>query len=63
MTISICPHVMCDARGAAACVDVEARVEFSPSEGFDFDKMADLERSLRQLLNDRLNDAIRRKDG
>ena len=47
-----------DSRGVTFSVGAQARIEFSPSEGFDADKLAALERDLSQIVEDRLNGAL-----
>ena len=48
-----------DAHGVVA-VDAQAVVTFSPREGFDAEKIGELERDLGQLVTTRLNDALKK---
>jgi hypothetical protein len=58
MTLSVDIYQMKDVRGITFSVGAQARIEFSPSEGFDADKLAALERDLSQFVEDRLNGAL-----
>ena len=58
MTLSVDIYQMKDVRGITLSVAAKALVEFSPSEGFDADKLAALERDLSQFVEDRLNGAL-----
>lgn len=46
--------------GRIACVQVETRITHSPSEGFDNEKLGQLETDLADFLTKRINDAIKR---
>lgn len=48
-----------DAHGVVA-VDAQAVVTFSPREGFDAEKIGELERDLGQFVTTRLNDALKK---
>lgn len=48
-----------DAHGIAA-IDAQAVVTFSPREGFDAEKISELERDLGPYISKRLNDALKR---
>lgn len=58
MNLYVDIYQMKDARGITSSVSAKALVEFSPSEGFDADKLAALERDLSQFVEDRLNGAL-----
>ena len=48
-----------DAHGIVA-VDAQAVVTFSPREGFDAEKIGELERDLGPYISKRLNDALKK---
>ena len=48
-----------DAHGVVA-VDAQAVVTFSPREGFDAEKIGELERDRGQFVTTRLNDALKK---
>lgn len=48
-----------DAHGVIA-VNAQAVVTFSPREGFDAEKIGELERDLGPYISERLNDALKR---
>ena len=48
-----------DAHGIAA-IDAQAVVTFSPREGFDAEKIGELERDLGPYISKRLNDALKK---
>ena len=57
MTISIEIYEAHGSHGVSAA-DAKAHIEFSPSDGYDCEKLAALERDLGQFVTQRLNDAI-----
>ena len=61
MNIYIDLHCANDAHGICA-IDAQAVITFSPREGFDAEKIGELERDLGQFVTTRLNDALK-KDG
>ena len=58
MNIQIEIYQIEDCRGKVTTVDAKARIEASPSEGYDFRKLCALERDLGQYVAERLLDAI-----
>lgn len=59
--IEIC-HEAKDGHGLVA-VDAQAFIMFSPREGFDAEKIGELERDLGPFVTKRLNEAIKIKRG
>lgn len=59
MNIYIDLHFANDAHGVIA-VNAQAVVTFSPREGFDAEKIGELERDLGPYISERLNDALKR---
>ena len=60
MEIYIQQYESRDTYGRIACVQVETRITHSPSEGFDNEKLGQLETDLADFLTKRINDAIKR---
>ena len=48
------------ASGNLCAVDVEATIRFSPREGWDAEKIGELERDLGPYISKRLNDALKK---
>jgi hypothetical protein len=59
MNIIIDLYCANDAHGVVA-VNAQAVVTFSPREGFDAEKIGELERDLGQFVTTRLNDALKK---
>ena len=59
MNIYIDLNYACDAHGICA-IDAQAVVTFSPREGFDAEKIGELERDLGPYISKRLNDALKK---
>ena len=59
MNIYIDLNYESDAHGVYA-IDAQAVVTFSPREGFDAEKIGELERDLGQFVTTRLNDALKK---
>jgi hypothetical protein len=59
MNIIIDLYCANDAHGVIA-VNAQAVVTFSPREGFDAEKIGELERDLGPYISERLNDALKR---
>lgn len=59
MNIYIDLNYASDAHGTCA-IDAQAVVTFSPREGFDAEKIGELERDLGQFVTTRLNDALKK---
>ncbi len=59
--MNICIEIY-DARDAHSivAVDAQAVIMFSPREGFDAEKIGELERDLGQFVTTRLNDALKK---
>lgn len=60
MIISIYPQQTTDNNGKVVGVYIQASVEFSPREGYDVEKIAELERDLGQYIETRLLDALKK---
>ena len=60
MIISIYPHQTTDHKGKVVGVYIRASVEFSPREGYDAEKIAELERDLGPYIETRLWDALKK---
>ncbi len=60
MSIDLDVYNSVDAYGAVCCVDVRATISLSPREGFDVEKIGELERDLGPYISKRLNDALKR---
>ena len=60
MNISVYVYQTSDHHGRTCAVDVRAVVEHSPREGFDNEKLGQLETDLADFLTKRINDAIKR---
>lgn len=60
--MSICVDIYnsVDAYGATCCVDARATIQFSPREGYDAEKIGELERDLGPYIATRLNAALKR---
>jgi len=43
-------------------VEAKVRIEFSPSEGYDCDKLAKLEKDLGEFVTERLQDALKKEE-
>ena len=63
MNIQIEIYQTVDCRGKVTNVCAKARIEASPSEGFDFRKLGALERDLGPYVAERLLDAIECEGG
>ena len=63
MSIDIQLEYAHNAYGMASAVLARATIFHSPSEGFDNEKLAELEKDLGELITNRLNLAIKRKGG
>lgn len=59
MNIDIDLKCAYDVHGVVA-IDAQAVVMFSPREGFDAEKIGELERDLGPYISKRLNDALKR---
>lgn len=59
MTIYIDLNYANDAHGVCA-IDAQAVVTFSPREGFDAEKIGELERDLGPFITQRLNAAVKK---
>ena len=42
--------------------ETKVRIEFSPSEGYDCDKLGKLEKDLEKFVNERLDDALKKEE-
>ena len=60
MEIYIQQYESRDPYGRLACVQVKTQITHSPSEGFDNEKLGQLETDLADFLTKRINDAIKR---
>lgn len=60
MTIDIDIYHVLDARGCVSSVDVRSTILYSPREGFDPDKIENLERDIGLFIQGRLNAAIKK---
>lgn len=60
MDIYIQQYASRDPYGRIVRVQVETRITHSPSEGFDNEKLGQLETDLADFLTKRINDAIKR---
>lgn len=66
MMIFVTPTVYetVNAKGEVLCYNVETkvRIEFSPSEGYDCEKLAKLEKDLAGFIDERLDDALKKEE-
>lgn len=60
MTIDIHLYCATDIYGTPAAVEAKATILHSPSEGFDNEKLGELEKDLGELITKRLNLAIKK---
>ena len=60
MEIYIKQYECRDPYGRIAGVQVDTRITHSPSEGFDNEKLGELETDLADFLKKRINDAIKK---
>lgn len=60
MEIYIQQYESRDPYGRIDCVQVKTQITHSPSEGFDNEKLGQLETDLADFLAKRINDAIKR---
>ena len=60
MYIEIRPDIVIDSHGRTIGVHVDVMITHTPREGFDNEKLGELERDMKNMLKFRLNDAIKK---